>query len=150
MTYCCYTDAASRNGDHSYISWVIVTKNEFIASGYEEVTYDKPHQAELCAISRVLTELMSKMKFAKDDKIIIFSDNIFSVKAVKSIIGKTPMQGFDMDKVAKYKFIKNISECVKKINCDVFIYKIIAHTGPNSPHFYADKLANTRLRLGCG
>lgn len=155
MIYYLYTDAATdKNAKKSAYAYLIMTETIVICTDYCGFTEANICKAESFAVRQCLNKFLEYVDVNKDDKINIYSDSLsvvkFLLRCKKNRINKDSKNSELYDNNSSMELDKNnvlsdISDMISKINCNININKVSAHTGVVNPNGLVDRLAKTCL-----
>lgn len=144
MNYYVYTDGAysSERGVGSW-SYLIYTDTHFIEwVSNKSVHIKKPTYAEDIAIGMASHTLIER-KLTKNDKVIINTDSLSTLKLLDSIL-KCDNQWFGTSDVLVQDCIDNLIKLNKMTNIE--LYKVHGHRNTLSPNTCVDRMAKYALR----
>lgn len=147
MQYMVYSDAsASYDGNCSALAYIILRDGKYLTSG-ATVVYgvNASSRAESLSLGNALGHLYNEFKPTKNDKCHIFIDSMYVFKFVRKML-KSKRSGERAPSPTNATWLYSVHSYLEKLECDVQLKKVTAHTGLYTPHAYIDRLAKYTLR----
>lgn len=143
MDYIIYTDGSCGNtGSKAASAYIIMTKNNYVASDAQTFSSIYILEAELKAVLMSLRQLKNRVTLTAEDNIVIYIDSVNALEYCRGIIlGNAPS--------ARTVLYKNLSRVIKdyiKSGANLEFKKVHAHKKEMNPNKFADKLARSAIQ----